>query len=96
MAAVGDVRSALLVLQRHDVTAAILDWRLLDETAEPILAYLAGATSSTAVVLVSAAAECAVSAARFNVPFVKKPLDLDQLPDVISSAIRDERVPRSP
>jgi DNA-binding NtrC family response regulator len=93
--AVGDLRAALVVLQRHAVTAVVLDWRLVDDTAEPILEHLARNRSSTAVVLVSAAAECAAIAMRFGVPFVKKPLDLDALPNVIGDAIRRGCAPRT-
>lgn len=92
--AVGDLRSALVVLQRHLVSAVVLDWRLVDDTAEPILEHLARNESSTVVVLVSAAAECAAIAQRFGVPFVKKPLDLDGLPGVVARAIGDGRAPR--
>jgi DNA-binding response OmpR family regulator len=94
VAAGGDLRAALLVLQRHPITAAILDWRLVDDTSEPILHHLARTNSSTAVVMVSAAAECAATAARFGVPMIRKPFDMNELPRAIADAIRNGRAPR--
>jgi DNA-binding NtrC family response regulator len=94
VAAVGDLRSAIMILQRHDVTAIVLDWRLADDTAEPILEHLARGNSSTVVVLVSAAPECASTAARFGVPHLKKPLELEALTVALQHAIRDGRTPR--
>jgi DNA-binding NtrC family response regulator len=92
--AVGDLRSAFLVIQRHVVTAVVLDWRLFGDTAEPILEHLARTESSSAVVLVSAARECAAVALRFGVPLLHKPLDLELLPGVIERAVREARFPR--
>jgi DNA-binding NtrC family response regulator len=92
--AVGDLRSALVVLQRHSVTAVVLDWRLVDDTAEPILEHLARVGAATAVVLVSAAPECAATALRYQVPFIKKPMNLEVLTAVLGRAIRDGSSPR--
>jgi len=91
VAAVGDLRSALVALQRHGITAMVLDWRLVDDTAEPVLEHLSRTESETAVVLVSAAVECAATASRYGVPFVRKPLDLDMLPAAIERAITEGR-----
>ncbi|MBI2390933.1 MAG: response regulator [Deltaproteobacteria bacterium] len=92
--AVGDLRSAIVALRRQPVTAAVLDWKLENETAEPLLQHLAREGAATAVVLVSAAREAAAIASRFRVPFLRKPLDLTELTNTIGHAIRAGLTPQ--
>lgn len=92
--AVSELRAALVIVRRHPVAAAILDWRLENETAEPVLELMAREQLPIAVVVVSAAREAKDVADRYAVSFVAKPLDLDELSTTLATAIRDHRTPR--
>lgn len=92
--AVSELRAALVIVRRHPVAAVILDWRLEHETAEPVLDLLAREQLPVAVVLVSAAPEASAVADRYGVPFLAKPLDLEELSRTLAMAIRDRRTPR--
>jgi DNA-binding NtrC family response regulator len=92
--AVSELRAALLIVRRHAVSAAVLDWRLEHETAEPVLELLARERLPVATVLVSAAPEARDVADRYQIPFVAKPLDLDAFAETVETAIREQRTPR--
>ena len=93
-ASLDEARTALAT--RH-VDVVLLDWMYDDgATAAPLLGALAAAADAPAVVVVTVSKAGVAEAARYGVPVLLKPFDLDVLLSTLDSARRRNIRPSTP
>lgn len=89
-----DLNAARAVIDRARPRVMVLDLALGDEFGAELLEELAGRDDSPAVVVCSAFGLAHLVAARYSVPFVAKPFDLDTLVREVERAIEENLSPR--
>jgi len=85
---------AILGRRARSIDVVVVDFRLPDGTADHLLDALADQEDSPAIVVISGDDRAARSAVRFQVPFMRKPFDIDRLFSVVERAHYDRARPR--
>lgn len=83
-------------MRAGDLDAVVLDWLLGDTPTEPLLVELAALPEPVPTLVFSATESAAHVAARFGVPFLAKPFDLESFLTLVSQVRRERRTPRPP
>lgn len=89
-----DLTAARVAIDRARPQVVVLDLALGDEFGAELLEELAARDDAPAVVVCSAFGLAHLVAARYSVPFVPKPFDLDLLVREVERAIDEKRSPR--
>jgi DNA-binding response OmpR family regulator len=89
-----DLASSRTAIARANPSVVVLDLGLGDEFGDALLEELAASDAAPAVVVCSAFGLASLIAARFSVPCVMKPFDLEVLIDQVHAAIEDNRRPQ--
>lgn len=87
-----DLATARAAIARTKPAVVVLDLMLEDEFASALLDELPRSTDPPAVVVCSAFPLAHLIAARYSVPCVRKPFDLDVLVAAVNGAARDRGV----
>ncbi len=86
-----DMDAARGVLGREDIDVVLLDWNLAGETSAELLDELTNSEDAPPVVLFSAAAGASAIAEIYELPFVPKPCDVDDLANKLEHAVSARR-----
>lgn len=90
-----DLATARAAIERLRPAVVVLDLSLEGEFGGDLLAELAGREDAPAVVICSAFGLAHIVAARYSVPCVRKPFDLDELVTAVQRAVAEEVRPRA-
>lgn len=89
-----DLSTARAAIARVRPSVIVLDLALGDEFGADLLEELAGHAAPPAVVICSAFGLAHLIAARYSVPYVKKPFEIDTLLREVERAVDEQLVPR--
>lgn len=89
-----DLKTARETIERAQPLVVVLDLALGDEFGTELLEELAAREDAPAVVVCSAFGLASLIAARYSVPCVKKPFDIDKLVNEVERAIDQKLSPR--
>lgn len=89
-----DLSTARAAIERMQPRVVVLDLSLDGEFGGDLLEELASRDDAPPVVVCSAFGLATMLAARFSVPCVRKPFELDALVSAVESAIANQRRPR--
>lgn len=90
-----DLATARAAIERLQPAVVVLDLSLEEEFGGDLLAELAEREDAPAVVVCSAFGLAHLVAARFSVPCVRKPFELDELVAVVQRAAAEQVRPRA-
>lgn len=89
-----DLSTARAAIARMQPSVIVLDLSLEGEFGGDLLEELAKTENAPAVVVCSAFPLASMVAARYSVPCVQKPFDIQALVDAVEAAVHEQRIPR--
>ena len=94
--AAATLTDARQLLKRQQVSILVLDLMLSGERGDELLHELAEEPRAPATLIVSAARDAVTTAARYDVPLIRKPFEIEHLAEAVAHVARDSRRPTPP